>query len=79
MVCYPTEPYHKTISLVIFRGKTYFGNDDFVNFWLSEKWLKAAWQKIQGDHNHSIIIVSDGSNSVGHKSYVQKWNPKVKE
>ena len=65
--------------MAISYGKAYFGKDDFMKFWLPEKKAQGSLVKSQGNHNHLIDIVSYRSNKVGHKSSVQKWNPKIKE
>ena len=62
MVCYPTEPYQKAISLAISYGNDFFGKDDFVKFSLPEKKAYGSLVKIQVNHNHLIDIVSDRSN-----------------
>ena len=50
-----------------------------MKFWLPEKKAQGSLVKSQGNHNHLIDFVSDRSNKVGHKSYIQEWNPKTKE
>ena len=62
-----------------FLRKSFFRKRWFYEILAPRKTAQDSLVKGQGNHSYLIDILSDRSNKVGHKSYIQEWNPKTKE